>query len=237
MIREAVLAALAGVRDPELDEPITDLGFVADVRIRGVDVEVDLRLPAYFGASEVPYLTVADVYQAVDGVDGVASARVRLLDHIASAQINGGRPDVSRPDVSRIDGGGPVGPGFTGTFPDLPAGELLRLRHTFWRAAHATAQEAVAARMRQRGWPVDRLAVATLGDAPAGAALDRLRRRRAALELPADDDAPLLVDDDGARLPIGGLPLRLRITRRRVGFQPQRLQPQGFRSSASGSRS
>ena len=44
-----VLAALGEVRDPELDRPITDLGFVADVRI-GAGVRVELRLPTYFCA-------------------------------------------------------------------------------------------------------------------------------------------------------------------------------------------
>jgi metal-sulfur cluster biosynthetic enzyme len=38
-------AALGAVVDPELDEPITDLGFVRSLVTTGGDVEVHLRLP------------------------------------------------------------------------------------------------------------------------------------------------------------------------------------------------
>ncbi|MGH3395980.1 MAG: iron-sulfur cluster assembly protein, partial [Streptosporangiaceae bacterium] len=48
---EALLAALQTVRDPELDEPITALGFVAGCDITaGGDALVRLRLPTYFCA-------------------------------------------------------------------------------------------------------------------------------------------------------------------------------------------
>ena len=44
---DAVRDALGAVYDPELDEPITDLGFVRTVEVdRNGDVEVHLRLPA-----------------------------------------------------------------------------------------------------------------------------------------------------------------------------------------------
>ena len=46
--QEAVTAALAVVNDPELDEPITDLGFVRSVAIDGSSVTVHLRLPTSF---------------------------------------------------------------------------------------------------------------------------------------------------------------------------------------------
>ena len=39
--REAVLDALTGVRDPELDEPVTALGFVSEVD-KLIDVVADL---------------------------------------------------------------------------------------------------------------------------------------------------------------------------------------------------
>ena len=43
-----IWAALATVMDPELDEPITDLGFVRSHAVHGDDVEVHLRLPTFF---------------------------------------------------------------------------------------------------------------------------------------------------------------------------------------------
>ena len=69
----AALAALATVRDPELDEPITALGFVAScvVSCEGRAV-VRLRLPTYFCAPNFAFLMVADAYDAVTAVPGRA---------------------------------------------------------------------------------------------------------------------------------------------------------------------
>jgi len=63
---EAVLRALETVRDPELDEPITSLGFVASCAVSAAgDAQVRLRLPTYFCAPNFAYLMVADAYDAV----------------------------------------------------------------------------------------------------------------------------------------------------------------------------
>ena len=48
--RDKVLDALSGVRDPELDEPVTDLGFVSELKVDGDTVGIRLRLPTYFCA-------------------------------------------------------------------------------------------------------------------------------------------------------------------------------------------
>src|SRR5215471_17797574 len=61
-----LLAALDRVRDPELDEPITSLGFVAACSISADgDAEIRLRLPTYFCAPNFAYLMVDDAYDAV----------------------------------------------------------------------------------------------------------------------------------------------------------------------------
>jgi metal-sulfur cluster biosynthetic enzyme len=89
--RSQVLAALHTVRDPELDEPVTSLGFVASctVSCSGV-VHVHLRLPTYFCAPNFAFLMVADAYDAVSAVPGVRSVVVELDDHFASDTINSG---------------------------------------------------------------------------------------------------------------------------------------------------
>ena len=86
----AVLDALSGVRDPELDEPLTDLGFVSDLRVEDDAVGVRLRLPTYFCAPNFAYLMVADAREAILSVPGVKEASVILDDHYASVEINGG---------------------------------------------------------------------------------------------------------------------------------------------------
>ena len=62
----AVYAALGTVRDPELDEPITTLGFVASCTVSAEgQAQVRLRLPTYFCAPNFAFLMVADAYDAV----------------------------------------------------------------------------------------------------------------------------------------------------------------------------
>jgi metal-sulfur cluster biosynthetic enzyme len=75
--RDKVLDALSGVRDPELDEPVTDLGFVSDLRLEDDTVSVRLRLPTYFCAPNFAYLMVADAREAVLSVPGVRRASVK----------------------------------------------------------------------------------------------------------------------------------------------------------------
>jgi metal-sulfur cluster biosynthetic enzyme len=195
---EAVLDALATVRDPELDEPVTELDFVQAVRVEGSSVRVELRLPTYFCAPNFAYLMVADAYDACAGLPGVEAVTVVLVDHFASEEINAG-VTASR--------------GFTGTFPGLADDELADLRVTFARKAHRASQERVASAVLRDGREVSDLAGLTLGDAPPGTELDRLRRRRADLALPLDDAAPLLVHDDGRPVEAADLPLQLRLAR------------------------
>src|SRR5690606_30704090 len=88
---QAVRQALQEVLDPELDQPITELGFVARLQVSGTgEVAVDLRLPTYFCAPNFAYLMAADAREAVSAVPGVRQVRVRLLDHFASEEINAG---------------------------------------------------------------------------------------------------------------------------------------------------
>src|SRR5881227_709030 len=86
-----VLAALEAVRDPELDEPITSLGFVTSCTVSGQgDAQIRLRLPTYFCAPNFAFLMVADAYDAVTAVPGVRRAEIVLEDHFAAEAINGG---------------------------------------------------------------------------------------------------------------------------------------------------
>ena len=193
-VAAAVLRALDAVVDPELDEPVTELGFVSSVHVEDGTAQIRLRLPTYFCAPNFAYLMVADAYEAARAVPGVDAVDVRLEDHFAAEEINGGVA---------------AGDGFAATFPGLANDELQELRVTFWRKAHAAEQERVASRLAHDGADLTR---ARLGDLPGDDGV-RLRRRRARLGLPAGDDAPLLVDDDGAPIPPEALPMRLRLAR------------------------
>ena len=77
--QECLLAALETVRDPELDEPITSLGFVASCAVSAAgDAQVRLRLPTYFCAPNFAYLMVADAYDVVSALPGVRRVEVVL---------------------------------------------------------------------------------------------------------------------------------------------------------------
>ena len=82
--------ALGTVVDPELDQPITDLGFVSEAVVVDGHARVRLRLPTYFCAPNFAYLMVADAYDAVRALPAVTSVDVQLEDHFAAAEINAG---------------------------------------------------------------------------------------------------------------------------------------------------
>jgi metal-sulfur cluster biosynthetic enzyme len=174
--RDDVLHALDDVRDPELDEAVTTLGFVASCEVSGSTAEVHLRLPTYFCAPNFAFLMVADAYDAVRAVPGVDRAVIALDDHFAADTINAGV-------AARA--------GFVGTFGNEASGELDELRADFVRKAVLAGTDRVCRPLITQGQDVLAL---RLGDVPPSSELDRLRARRAELGLAADDDAPLLVD-------------------------------------------
>ncbi|MCU7724368.1 iron-sulfur cluster assembly protein [Actinoplanes sp. KI2] len=192
-----ILAALAQVRDPELDEPITTLGFVASASL-GADgtAEVHLRLPTYFCAPNFAYLMVADAYDSVSALDDVRSTTVILDDHFASEAINDGV-------AARA--------GFVRSFEGEAVDELDSLRADFLRKAVMAGTDQVC---RTLDLSPAQLASIRLGDLSESAALDRLRRRRRDLGLPAGDDAHLLIDPkSGAPIGADAVPLHLRKAR------------------------
>jgi metal-sulfur cluster biosynthetic enzyme len=202
-----ILAALEAVRDPELDEPITSLGFVSLCTVSADgDAQVRLRLPTYFCAPNFAFLMVADAYDAVSALPGVRTTEVVLDDHFASDAINGGVA---------------AGAGFARSFDGEAVGELQELRADFLRKAVLAGTDLVCRPLAAAGAGPAELAALTLGQAPPSAALERLRQRRAELGLPAADDAPLLIDPaTGAPLTADAVPLHLRRARTtRVGIE------------------
>ena len=172
--------ALETVRDPELDEPITSLGFVASCAVSAAgDAQVRLRLPTYFCAPNFAYLMVADAYDAVSALPGVRRTEVVLEDHFASDVINGGVAAQA---------------GFVRSFDGEAVGELHQLRADFLRKAVMAGTDQVCRPLLAAGTDPAALLAMTLGELPPSRALDRLRSRRAELGLTAGEDAPLLIE-------------------------------------------
>jgi metal-sulfur cluster biosynthetic enzyme len=192
-----LLRALETVRDPELDEPITSLGFVASCTVSGDgDAQVRLRLPTYFCAPNFAFLMVADAYDAVAALPGVRRAEVILDDHFASDAINGGVAAQA---------------GFVRSFDGEAVSELHSLRADFLRKAVMAGTDQVCRPLIAAGTDPAALLAMTLREVPPSRVLDRLRQRRADLGLPAGDDALLVIDPvTGAPVTADALPLHLR---------------------------
>jgi metal-sulfur cluster biosynthetic enzyme len=194
-----VLDALSGVRDPELDEPITDLDFVSELEVENGAATVRLRLPTYFCAPNFAYLMVADAKDAILSVPGIESANVVLDDHYASGEINVG-----------VNGEH----GFDGAFPDeTESPDLEGLRTVFRRKSFVSRQEQLCRKLLAEGITSSDLAGMTLADVPASNSLQKYLERRAGLGLDVSGEAPLVVDPQGKRIPEDAVVQHLRFAR------------------------
>ena len=192
-----ILAALATVLDPELDEPVTELGFVRSVAIDDGGVEVHLRLPTAFCAPNFAYLMVADAYDALAGVPGAGCVRVLLDDHHDSAKINAGIA---------------AGLGYVATFGIEAEHSLDDLRRTFQRKAHLAAMERCCRAVLADGaWTLNDLPLLELADLPEGRLKSALLRRREAVGLSTSRHARVLVDHTGRAVPRSEAALWLRL--------------------------
>ena len=196
-VESAVLAALATVLDPELDQPVTELGFVRSVTIDDVGVEVHLRLPTSFCAPNFAYLMVSDAHDALSAVPGLGRIRVLLDDHHDSAKINRGIA---------------AGAGYVGTFGVEAEAGLDELRRTFRRKAHLAAVERCCRAVLAGGaWTLEELPLLELFDLPEGPLKSALLRRREAVGLPTTAHSRVLVDHDGTAVAKADSALWLRL--------------------------
>jgi metal-sulfur cluster biosynthetic enzyme len=196
---ERVRAALSTVRDPELDEPITELGFVDRVEIDGVAVSVWLRLPTYFCAPNFAYMMAADAKAAVETMAGTKQVRVELNDHFASSEINDGLAD---------------GRDFDETFPaDANSEGLTGLRDIFNRKAFISRQERLCHALLAAGLHADELTSLSVRDLPATPEARAYLERRSELGIDTSGDAPLLVTPTGEPIASGSVEEHLKFAR------------------------
>lgn len=195
---DAVLDALSGVRDPEIDEPLTDLGFVAGVHVDGASVDVHLRLPTYFCAPNFAYLMVADALHAVRSIPQVADVTMTLDDHFASSEINGA--------IAADEG-------FEGAFPGESVGELGQLRDLFTRKAFTARQSRLCDALLRAGRTLEELADVRLGALQGIPEVTRCIALREQLGIDSSPDSAAFVLADGSALDAQGLARFLRVGR------------------------
>ena len=202
--QQAAYAALGAVVDPELDEPITDLGFVRSLEVYAglthADVRVHLRLPTSFCSPNFAYLMASDAKDALTALPWTGRVVVELDDHHDSDLINRGLAADA---------------GYRGTFLHEADQDLEELRATFRRKAHTAAMErCLTGLLRDRpDRAVESLGTVTLAELPPGRHTEALLRRRAALGLPDAPDALVMVDHEGHGYAAEDVPLKLRMAR------------------------
>jgi metal-sulfur cluster biosynthetic enzyme len=130
---------VARVNDPELDEPVTELGFVEriDVADDGL-IELDFRLPTYWCSPNFAFLMLDDIRKALESLSWRPRFRITLHDHLFAEEVNKG-----------ISGGR----SFESIFASLgPQGDVTALRETFRKKAFQKRQEAAILALRGAGW-------------------------------------------------------------------------------------
>jgi metal-sulfur cluster biosynthetic enzyme len=191
--RREILRALASVRDPELDEPITELGFVASVRTADADVDVRLRLPTYFCAPNFAWLMADDARRALDRLPGVRRAHVVVEDHFATEAIDGRS--------------------FQESFAGQAESEPHDLRSLFQRKGFLARQHAACEPLLRAGRPPADLAGLRLADLAPSEVARRYLERRAELGLDIRPEAPLVVTSAGAPVAPADIERHLRVAR------------------------
>ncbi|SDQ20161.1 iron-sulfur cluster assembly protein [Actinopolyspora saharensis] len=193
-------AALDAVVDPELDEPITELGFVRSLEVDDGRVTVHLRLPTPFCAPNFAYLMASDAKDVLTELPWTRAVTVELDDHHDSEVINRGLAAEA---------------GYRGTFGAEADTDLDELRRTFHRKAHTAAMERALTGMLRADPDLAEtdLHRVTIADLPDDGTTRALLRRRSALGLGTDATLPVLVDEHGTPYPREEIPLRLRRAR------------------------
>jgi len=200
-----VWARLQSVIDPELDESVTELGFVTGVDVdTGGHVRIDFRLPTYWCAANFAFLMADDMRIAVTALPWVTKVTVGLGEHMYADEINRGVA---------------AGLSFQATFGDEASGELEEVRRTFMVKAFQRRQEALLTYLLDHGHEptvVLHLSVVELAALPCDSAghrlVERYLERRPVVGSGAHEMA--FVDHDGALLDAGQIHAYLRALRR-----------------------
>ena len=198
--RDEVNQQLAKVYDPELDQPLTELGFIGGVDIAGDKVTVRFRLPTYWCAANFAYMMSSDIRERVSELPWVKRVDVLLQDHFHDEEINEGIKN---------------GKTFLATFPDA-TDSLDDLRETFRVKAFQARQERVLRWLIRKGLQEEAILKMQVGDLQqllkkrqVAKLVERYLNIRQERKLPDDISAEAFTHPDGTPIDPGGLELLL----------------------------
>jgi metal-sulfur cluster biosynthetic enzyme len=147
-----VQARLSRVSDPELDEPVTELGFITGVEIAaGGVVKIGFRLPTYWCAANFAFMMADDMRREVSALSWVTKVEPRLGDHMYADKINHGVCHSLSFQES-----------FADTAGDAAVGDLDLLRSTFLGKAFQRRQEALLRHLLELGFGPSALVALTV---------------------------------------------------------------------------
>ncbi|TWI53294.1 metal-sulfur cluster assembly factor [Halalkalibacter nanhaiisediminis] len=146
---QQVYEKLDKVYDPELDQPLTDLGFIDHVKIEQNRVEVIFRLPTYWCSPNFAYIMAEDIHTYVSELDWVKEVKVNLIDHCTSDEINKGVTNKKS---------------FSESFENMSGGDLEALRNTFLIKAFYARQEKLIKYLLKEGVSEEAITTLSLDD-------------------------------------------------------------------------
>jgi metal-sulfur cluster biosynthetic enzyme len=205
--REAeVRARLASVSDPELDEPVTDLGFVTRIAVSpGGQVEIGFRLPTYWCAANFAFMMAEDMRAAAAALPWVSAVRVVLDEHMYAETVNRAMAE---------------GLSFREAFGPEADDDLAEIRSIFAVKSFQRRLLSLIEHLRAENIGTERLVALTLDQLsllPLGCKGVWLRARyleKRAIAGPAGGDDPAFITHEGAALTWTMLPSYLRDCRR-----------------------
>jgi metal-sulfur cluster biosynthetic enzyme len=190
---QEVRQALSTVCDPELDESVTELGFIQDVSIgKDGDVSVSFRLPTYWCSANFAYLMASDMHNAITRLPWIGKVSIQLTDHFTAAEVSTGTSS---------------GKSFQESF-SLEAGEDLDgIRLIFRRKSFQKRQEVLLRHLLGQGETIDELVSMSLAaleyrtlDVEGSALRDRYLQARAVLGFDREPSGPVIHDVEGKTL-------------------------------------
>ena len=191
---------LSAVTDPELDEPVTDMGFIERLDVlHDAAVEIDFRLPTYWCSPNFAFLMADGIWQAAAAPNWAKRVTVRLMDHCFGEKVTAAVNDRQR---------------FHDIFASLSDGDdLAEVRQTFREKAFLRRQESVIIGLRAMGWSPAQITGLTLagfdalslGNQP-DAALQKPRYRQILIE-----DGLACVPEDAAFVDWHGKPITVEV--------------------------
>lgn len=147
--RALILERLQRVLDPELDEPVLQLGFIESLHVHEGHATVALHMPTSWCAVNFVYMMAEDIRHALLAVESIHAVTIRVGDHFAAPAIETG-----------VNAGTP----FAEAFAAEGGGDLVTLRETFLQKGFTSRQERVLRDLKEAGLTAADICALRIGD-------------------------------------------------------------------------